>query len=266
MRIDRAQRDPWRADSEPLLETLARYARVPAPARSIAARVASRVGGVRAAKVALGLRPGSPADAAYLASRTLFGERQVAELCGLRATPTENAPRELSLLQQVSWRELTGYMRNTLLRDSDVFSMAHALELRVPFIDGEVAAAAFAVADSLKLSRGSSKPLLVEAARDLLPDDVWNRPKQGFVLPFADWMRGPLAREVDATLGDRDRLHALGISPDAARTVWSSFMRGEAGVTWSRPWALYSLARWAEANGIDDSAELEPGDAEVVTT
>ena len=99
-------------------------------------------------------------------------------------------------MQQVSWCELTGYMRNTLLRDSDAFSMAHALELRVPFIDGEVAAAAFGVADSLKLSRGASKPLLVEATRDLLPEDVWNRPKQGFVLPFAAWMRGSLAAEV----------------------------------------------------------------------
>jgi asparagine synthase (glutamine-hydrolysing) len=245
---------------------LARYARVPAPARTFAARVAGRVGGVRAAKVALGLRPGSPADAAYLASRTLFGERQVGELCGLRPPASDGAPRGLSLLQQVSWRELTGYMRNTLLRDSDVFSMAHALELRVPFIDGEVAAAAFAAADTLKLSRGASKPLLVEATRDLLPDEVWNRPKQGFVLPFADWMRGALAADVEATLGDRDRLHALGISPDDARAVWTAFVAREAGVTWSRPWALYSLARWAAANSVESMAALEPGDTEVAAT
>jgi asparagine synthase (glutamine-hydrolysing) len=245
---------------------LARYARVPAPARSLAARVASRVGGVRAAKIALGLRPGSPADAAYLASRTVFGERQVGELGGARPLLGDNAPRELSLMQQVSWREITGYMRNTLLRDSDVFSMAHALELRVPFVDREVAAAAFAAADSLKLSRGLSKPLLIEATRDLLPEQVWNRPKQGFVLPFADWMRGPLAADVGATLGDRDRLHALGLSPDAVRAVWAAFVAREPGVTWSRPWALYSLARWATANGIESRAELRADEAEVVTT
>jgi asparagine synthase (glutamine-hydrolysing) len=157
-------------------------------------------------------------------------------------------------------------MRNTLLRDSDVFSMAHALELRVPFVDGEVATAAFAAADSLKLSRGLSKPLLIEATRDLLPEQVWNRPKQGFVLPFADWMRGPLAADVGATLGDRDRLHALGLSPDAVRAVWAAFVAREPGVTWSRPWALYSLARWATANGIESRAELRADEAEVVTT
>jgi asparagine synthase (glutamine-hydrolysing) len=148
-------------------------------------------------------------------------------------------------------------MRNTLLRDSDVFSMAHGLELRVPFVDREVAAAAFASADALKLARGASKPLLVEALSDVLPRDVWDRPKQGFVLPFADWMRGPLASEVDATLGDGERLAALGLAPAGARAVWTAFLRGDPGVTWSRPWALYSLVRWAAENGVEDGARSD---------
>jgi hypothetical protein len=66
--------------------------------------------------------------------------------------------------------------------------------------------------------------LLIEAARDLSAEQVWNRPKQGFVLPFADWMRGPLAADVTRTLGDRDRLHALGLSPEAVRAVWTAFV------------------------------------------
>jgi asparagine synthetase B (glutamine-hydrolysing) len=218
---------------------------------------------VRGAKVALGLRRGSAGDAAYLASRTLFVGRQVTDLTGTRAMATLGAPRELSVLQQVSWRELTGYMRNTLLRDSDVFSMAHALELRVPFLDREVASVAFDVADGLKLSGRMTKPLLVDATRDLLPTEVWDRPKQGFVLPFADWMLGPLAAEVTATLGGGDRIRALGLDPDAVRDVWSAFIRGRAGVTWSRPWALFSLLRWAAAHGLADAEVVEPEIAEV---
>jgi asparagine synthase (glutamine-hydrolysing) len=243
--------------------TLSRYALIPAPARHVVARVAASVGGIRGAKVALGLKRGLPGDAAYLASRTLFGGRQVIDLCGARALATEGAPRELSVLQQVSWRELTGYMRNTLLRDSDVFSMAHALELRVPFLDREVVAAAFLVEDGLKLSRRITKPLLVDATHDLLPPEVWDRPKQGFVLPFASWMHGALAAEVTATLGDVDRIHALGVNADAVRAVWSAFIRGQAGVTWSRPWALYALLRWAAAHGIGDVDLAEPDVAEV---
>jgi len=244
---------------------LARYARIPAPARRVAARVAASIGGVRGAKMALGLRNGLPGDAAYLASRTLFGSRQVSELCGARALATEGAPRELSVLRQVSWRELTGYMRNTLLRDSDVFSMAHALELRVPFLDRDVISAAFQVEDALKLARGVTKPLLVDAARDLIPLAVWDRPKQGFVLPFASWMLGSLAAEVTTALGDADRIQSLGLNPHAVRAVWSGFIRGQAGVTWSRPWALFALLRWAAAHGIAAVDAAEPDVAEAAT-
>jgi asparagine synthase (glutamine-hydrolysing) len=155
-------------------------------------------------------------------------------------------------------------MRNTLLRDSDVFSMSHGLELRVPFLDREVASAAFESPDAFKLSRGVPKPLLVAAVKDLLPDEVWNRPKQGFVLPFASWMRGPLAAEVAATLGDAARLGALGIDPAAAHEVWTSFVRGQAGVTWSRPWAVYSLVRWAGLHGVESGDATDEPVAEAV--
>jgi asparagine synthase (glutamine-hydrolysing) len=229
---------------------LARYARIPVPARRAAARVVASVGGVRGAKIALGLGRALPADAAYLASRTLFGSRQVKEIAQLAPPATPESPHDLSVLQQVSWRELTGYMRNTLLRDSDVFSMAHGLELRVPFVDRQVLSAAFAASDSLKLSRRVSKPLLIDATRDLLPDPVWDRPKQGFVLPFADWLHGALAAEVTAALGDADRIDAVGLDVQAVRAIWSDFVRGRVGVTWSRPWAVYSLIRWATVNGL----------------
>jgi asparagine synthase (glutamine-hydrolysing) len=220
--------------------------------------------GVRGAKIALGLRRGLPGDAAYLASRTLFGGRQVGDLAGMQPPASVGAPHGLSVVQQVSWRELTGYMRDTLLRDSDVFSMAHGLELRVPFLDRDVVTAAFSAADGLKLSRRVAKPLLIEAVRDLLPDEVWDRPKQGFVLPFADWMHGALAAEVTVALGDRERLDAIGLNADAVRSVWSAFIRGQAGMTWSRPWALYSLLRWTSLNGIAGSASSESDMVEAV--
>jgi asparagine synthase (glutamine-hydrolysing) len=245
-------------------KALARYSRLPGPARQIAARVATRVGGLRGAKIALGLRKGSPADAAYLASRVLFSESRVVDLCGTRPWPTAIAPRALTVLQQVSWHETTGYMRDTLLRDSDVFSMAHGLELRVPFVDREVASAAFSIADSLKLSRGTTKPLLVDAVRDLLPREVWDRPKQGFVLPFAQWMRGPMAAEVGSALGDAAAVAMAGLDRRAVGDVWNGFVANQPGMTWSRPWALYALVRWAAAVGIDGLVSDLPDEPEAL--
>jgi asparagine synthase (glutamine-hydrolysing) len=190
-----------------------------------------------------------------MASRSVFGGQLLERLCGKRATNESSQFAGVGVLQQVSLLELTGYMRETLLRDSDAFSMAHALELRVPFVDREVMQAAFAGVDCFDLSEEQPKPLLAAAVRDLIPEDVWNRPKQGFVLPFADWMRGPLASEVGSALGDADRLDAVGLNPATVRDVWSRYLRGDSGMTWSRPWALYSLLRWAVVNGVEGTAD-----------
>jgi asparagine synthase (glutamine-hydrolysing) len=80
--------------------------------------------------------------------------------------------------------------------------------------------------------------------RDLLPEAVWDRPKQGFTLPFSDWLKGPLASEVGATLQSAQRLERVRLRPTATRDVWRRFNNGT--LSWSRPWALYTLVRWAE--------------------
>lgn len=213
-------------------------------AREPLAQLASASRDGRANKLALLLHSDDLALGAYRASRALFAGRGLAALAGNgAAVPPVPPPPGLTLLQRVSWYEITGYMRSVLLRDSDVFSMAHHLELRVPFVDRAVAAASLRIDDALKM-RGGGKAVLVEAVRDLLPATVWDRPKQGFTLPFADWLRGPLAGEIANALQSGRRLERLGLRPAATNAVWSDFLRG--AVSWSRPWALYTLVRWAE--------------------
>jgi len=196
----------------------------------------------------------TPAEGAYRASRTLFDERQTQSLAanGHRRKSLSAVSRDFArftLLQQVSYYETTGYMRNTLLRDSDVFSMAHGLELRVPFVDREVAKAAMEFPDSEKLSRHMSKPILVRTMQDILPPTLLARPKQGFTLPFERWMRKELFGEINAVLTSPDVARA-GLSPIAVRGTWSDFQNRRSGMTWSRPWALYTLKRWADQNDV----------------
>ena len=78
-------------------------------------------------------------------------------------------------------------MRNQLLRDSDVFSMAHSLELRVPFVDHLLYGAVLPYLDG-GFDKSFPKKMLVDAVGDL-PNEVVRRPKQGFTFPFADWMK-----------------------------------------------------------------------------
>ncbi len=85
---------------------------------------------------------------------------------------------------QISQLELQTYMRNQLLRDSDVMSMACGLELRVPFVDKELIDTISKVPATYRLDLG--KQLLIKAVPEI-PVWVSNRPKQGFRFPFDEW-------------------------------------------------------------------------------
>ena len=110
---------------------------------------------------------------------------------------------------KISWAEMTVYMRQMLLRDSDQMSMAVSLELRVPFLDSELIEYVLSLPQREKTRYGGVKGLLVEACRDLLPEQVYNRPKMGFALPMDAWMRGPLKQFKLDGLAEVDRLGIL---------------------------------------------------------
>jgi len=153
--------------------------------------------------------------------------------------------QSLDPINRVSYLESSFYMRNTLLRDSDFMSMAHGLELRVPFLDRALVEACFRIPGNAKLQGPAPKSLLLASLGVELPREVVNRPKRGFTLPFEQWLSGEMKPVVEASLlrADWDQTP---ISGDAARKVWERFLAGE--TSWSRPWSLFVLKRWCEQN------------------
>ncbi|MDX2039971.1 MAG: asparagine synthase (glutamine-hydrolyzing) [Acidobacteriota bacterium] len=149
----------------------------------------------------------------------------------------------LSGATQVSLLELQGYMRGTLLRDSDAMSMAHSLELRVPLLDHELVECCVAT----QVAGSGQKTSLLEAAGELLPDGIANRPKQGFVFPMDRWMRGALRQVVADGIS---HLQAAEIFPqlDLNRLV-EQFQRGQ--LTWSRLWTFVALGHWVRSAAIN---------------
>jgi len=107
------------------------------------------------------------------------------------ALPSRHSSYDFSYLpsteDEVSLLEISRYMRNQLLRDSDVMSMAWGLELRVPFVDHLLVEAIASIPSKIRLAPG--KQLLVQAVPEL-PTWVVNRPKQGFAFPFEKWLTG----------------------------------------------------------------------------
>jgi asparagine synthase (glutamine-hydrolysing) len=198
---------------------------------------------------------------AYHLSRQSWSEASIAKLApGLEKVP--NAVSDIlekiqgqaffssaPLLSQISVAEISTYMQNVLLRDSDQMSMAHALELRVPFLDYELVELLLAVTDEVKLPNNGPKPLLVAAMGEWLPETIVKRPKMGFTLPYELWMKGAL-REFCS-----EHLKQLGNRPffDAAtlQKLWHDFLQGNPGVKWSHLWSLVVLEEWLENNGID---------------
>ncbi|MBI4388854.1 MAG: asparagine synthase (glutamine-hydrolyzing) [Nitrospinae bacterium] len=154
--------------------------------------------------------------------------------------------KPLGPVEKISYLELTQYMANMLLRDTDAMSMAHSLEVRVPLIDHKLAEFMFQVPGRLKLAPPVPKSLLAQAAPGGLPNDLTARKKMGFTLPFESWMRTRLKNEMETVLSSPVASLTGVLSPTAVNEVWRDFCGHK--VTWSRPWSLYILKKWAERN------------------
>jgi len=143
-------------------------------------------------------------------------------------------------LDAITRLELDVYMGQTLLRDTDVMGMANSLEIRVPFLDADFSELALSLPSEARTRRPGAKWLLIEAFRDWLPRENWDRPKQGFALPWQDWMLGELRSRIAAGLDVlTDCIEPF--AADAVRHLWSEFQRNPAKVGWSRPWSLFVL-------------------------
>jgi len=194
---------------------------------------------------------GSAEGYPYFIMRQLFSPTARQALIGPCATdrsgifePTLNDRNDP--VNQITRFELSYYMRNMLLRDSDAMSMAHGVELRVPMLDDALVEYVVTLPGQFKLAHGQLKPLLAKALARELPPQIGKRPKSGFTLPFQSWLYGSLSKEVEEVLLDREiggRLREY-LSTSAIEQVWRRFRDGHGH--WSRPWALYSLKKWAE--------------------
>jgi asparagine synthase (glutamine-hydrolysing) len=208
---------------------------------------------------------GGSAAEVYRVTRQLFSTASVAEIKGElglgRVARDAQISADRDTINAVSRLELNGYMANTLLRDTDVMSMAHSLEVRVPFVDVEVVDYVLSLPGEWKMSYGGGglpnagaadvpKALLADAVADLLPRDFLARRKMGFTLPFEKWMQGRLRAELASVFEDDGRLRDSGLVPSGVRAVWQRFLKAPRAVGWSRPWSLFVLANWCRINRV----------------
>jgi asparagine synthase (glutamine-hydrolysing) len=187
------------------------YFRLPPPLRragySLAAPFAARLGRARR------LLEHRPADIyeAYFATLVHLSPEQKPWLYqdpGLLAASRQPSPplqlmrgkRHLTNLDAMLEADVNQYLPEDLLVKMDVATMAHSLEARSPFLDQHLMEFMAAVPSALKLRGGTSKYLLKSGFRGILPDEVLDRPKMGFGIPLANWLRTSLRELLEDTV------------------------------------------------------------------
>ncbi len=191
----------------------------------------------------------------YPITRQLFSEDQIESLLKndgdsiniVRLITKEVAATEFEILSKVSMAEMSTYMQNVLLRDTDQMSMAHALEVRVPFLDHRLVEYVLGVSDNIKFPH-TAKQLLTESLGELIPREVIDRPKMGFTFPWAVWMKNELKALCEDNLKTLENVSELNY--DEVQKLWNRFLAGDERITWSRMWPLVALGHWVKQHDV----------------
>ena len=130
-------------------------------------------------------------------------------------------------LEKISCLDAVHYLPDNILVKVDRAAMAHSLETRVPLLDPEIVRFAFSLPEHIKLADGHGKGILRRVLGRYVPQDLWDRPKQGFGIPTAAWLRGPF-KEIASDMFDPVRLRRMGFFDEALVTsFWNQFLGGQ---------------------------------------
>jgi asparagine synthase (glutamine-hydrolysing) len=206
------------------------YGRLPAPARAIAGAAVGRLP-VDHGNISFDFRlkqflrgAGQPAALAHQRWLGSFSGPEIARLLtltmpgGVLDVEAEHLRRAASLYSSLAADPLTRalglyqdtYLPEDILTKVDRASMACSLEVRAPYLDAVLVDAIAALPSTFKYGRRQTKRLLKRAAAPHLPPAILERPKKGFGIPVARWLRGPLSGLLERLLG-RQRLERQGL-------------------------------------------------------
>src|SRR5712692_3733063 len=187
-----------------------------------------------------------PEAARYLAWFALLSDDARAELIGSAAPPErafeqllDGAPRSLTPLGRLQYVDLYSFLADNLMLKADKLSMAHSLELRVPFLDHRVVEAGLGLADREKVRGVQTKVAIRRLVEKRFGRALARRPKQGFDAPIDRWLRGELRDLAGDAVGDLDGL----VDAGAARRLLDRHTLGAAG-TGQPLYALLMLSLW----------------------
>lgn len=146
-----------------------------------------------------------------------------------------------TLLDQMLYADVKTYLHELLMKQ-DQMSMAASIESRVPFLDHPLLEYTARLPERMKLRGMTTKHVLRESMRGLLPEAILRRPKMGFPVPVGSWFRGPFRSILEEyVLSERTLRRGL-FAPDKVRELVGRHMAGENHT--QRLWSLVNLEIW----------------------
>jgi asparagine synthase (glutamine-hydrolysing) len=147
-----------------------------------------------------------------------------------------------SLLDRLLYADIKTYLHELLMKQ-DQMSMAASLESRVPFLDHKLVEFTSSLPERLKLRRWTTKYVLRQSMKGVLPEQILTRPKMGFPVPVDAWFRGPYAQVLDDYVLSSRALERGIFNADTVRTLVKEHQRGVANHS-ERLWSLVNLEMW----------------------
>jgi len=152
------------------------------------------------------------------------------------------------ILSRISIAELSNYLPDILLRDTDQMSMAHALEVRVPFLDYTLVEYIIGLSDDVKYPH-TPKKLLTDSMKGLLPENIINRKKMGFTFPWSTWMKNDLKSFCEQNINSLSEREYF--NKNNLQSLWKNFLKGNNQSPYYKIWHLVALENWIKENKID---------------
>jgi asparagine synthase (glutamine-hydrolysing) len=150
-------------------------------------------------------------------------------------------------LQLMTYLEFKHRLPEILLMRVDKMSMQHSIEARVPFLDHKFVERMFTIPTSMKLDGSTTKRLLKKAVRGLIPDEIIDRKKVGFLAPIADWLREPaFMAEMKGIVFNSPLIQESVFNREKLEALFDDYKPSSYSHRAIQIWVLVQLALWYE--------------------
>ena len=199
--------------------------------------------------------PGTLKSHIFSQEQSLFSRQEIKNLVhpnfytGINLNENyENLNRTLLPEEQQALFDINYYLKDDLLVKVDRATMHHSLETRVPLLDYRLVEFALNLSPSLKLKNGEAKYLLKQVLYEYVPKKLFDRPKQGFSIPLADWLKNDLRFLIEDYLSEKTiKKHGI-VNYEIVAELKKQFLINNNNFLYNKIWLLIVLHQWLEAS------------------